>query len=53
MDKQQKQQMEALKAELAELRESMAGAFAEISRLDTEIAQLEQDIETAKTTDRF
>ena len=41
---------EALKAELSEIREAMAGAFSEISRLDAEIAQLEQDIETAKTT---
>ena len=44
---------EALKAELSEIREAMAGAFSEISRLDAEIAQLEQDIETAKTTNRF
>lgn len=44
---------EALKGELAQLREEMAGAFAEISRLENEISQLEQAVETAKTTDRF
>lgn len=44
---------DALKAELAQLRESMEGAFAEIDRLDGEISQLEQAIETAKTTNRF
>ena len=53
LDLDPEEDAEALKAELAQIREAMESAFSEISRLDTEIADLEQDIETARTTSRF
>ena len=53
LDLDPEEDAEALKSELAGLQEAMADAFAEIDRLDTEIARLEEDIETAKTVNRF
>lgn len=53
LDLDPEEDAEALKTELAQIREAMETAFSEISRLDAEIAELEQDIETAKTTNRF
>ena len=53
LDLDPEEDADALKAELAGLQESMSAAFSEIDRLDAEITQLEQDIETAKTTNRF
>jgi peptidoglycan hydrolase CwlO-like protein len=43
----------ALSQQLAQLREGMTDACSEIGRLKEEMAALEQDIETAKTTSRF
>lgn len=53
LDLDPEEDAEALKTELAQIREAMETAFSEISRLDAEIAELEQDIETARTTNRF
>jgi|GEM_PF-4938211 len=53
LDPAPEEDIDSLREKLSAMKGVMASSLSEIARLEEEIAELEQDIETAKTTNRF